>query len=164
MNKEIFVKEAFAVIGKEAFSWDGDGLLPILWNNMYERQAEIEDLIMRGEDGKPEIWGVMSSKWRDFQPWEENGSIGLICVGYQCAMDAEAPKGWSKWIVPGFEYAKYKIEGDGFFYRALEDLKADGMQQVGACHLWSDPDTKEMYFCFPVRKLDDFAGDANKLK
>lgn len=165
MNIEIIIKEAFAVIGKEAFTWDGDGLLPVLWGNMHKNEAEIMDLVKKGEDGKPvNTWGVMSSKYRDFATWEDNLSVGLFLAGYEVEMDAAAPAGWTKWIVPGFAYAKMKVEGENFFYNALEFLKSKDMSPVAACHFYTDLATGDDYFCFPFKKLDDCAGDANKIK
>lgn len=163
MNIEIVIKEAFAVIGKEAFTWDGDGLLTVLWSNLHKYETEIMGLAKKGSDGKPLCtWGAMSSKYRDFATWENNLSIGLFLAGYEVPVEAEAPSGWTKWVVPGFAYAKIKVEGDNFFYRTLEYLKSKDMAPVAACHFYTDLKTGEDYFWFPIRKLDDFSGNCNK--
>lgn len=50
------------------------------------------------------IWGVMSDFSRSFQPWEDHFSKGLYLAGVECADDAQAPEGWTKWKAPGYEY------------------------------------------------------------
>ena len=50
------------------------------------------------------IWGAMSHLSRSLKPWEDNFSKGLYLAGFECDDDAEAPKGWTKWIIPGYEY------------------------------------------------------------
>ena len=95
----------------------------------------------------------MSSKKRDFSMWEENGSIGLYLAGYEAPLDAEPPKGWTKWIVPGFEFRLGKIEGEGYFYRAFDELTKQGLPPVAATENWFDPDMGDAYFAFPVKRL-----------
>jgi hypothetical protein len=154
MEFTTMIKESFCVIGKEIFTWDGDGMIPKVWAIADKHFAEIEPLILKREDGKPLAkWGAMSSKKRDFSMWEENGSVGLYLAGYEAPLDAEAPKGWTKWIVPGFEFRLGKIEGEGYFYRAFEELTRQGMMPVAATENWIDVDTGEFYFAFPVKRL-----------
>ena len=154
MEFKTLIKEPFCVIGKEIFTWDGDGMIPKLWEIVDKDFAAIEPVILKDEAGKPLAkWGAMSSKKRDFSMWEENGSVGLYLAGYEALLDAEAPKGWTKWIVPGFEFKLGKIEGEGYFYRAFEELTNMGMKPVAATENWIDQETGEFYFAFPVKKL-----------
>ena len=99
MEFQTLKKDRFCVIGKEIFTWDGDGMIPRIWSVVDSKFGEIEDIICKDEQGRPLAkWGAMSSKARDFSPWEENGSIGLYLAGYETPLDAEAPAGWTKWI------------------------------------------------------------------
>ena len=154
MEFTTMIKERFCVIGKEIFTWDGDGLIPKLWALVDRQFAEIEPLILKDDNSKPlGKWGAMSSKKRGFSMWEENGSIGLYLAGYEAPLDVQAPKGWTKWILPGFEFLLGKIEGEGYFYRAFEALENQGLRPVAATENWIDQETGEFYFAFPVRRL-----------
>ena len=152
--KTLIKDKPFCVIGKEIYTWDGDGLIPKVWAVVESKFTEIEPLILKDEAGKPLAkWGAMSSKKRDFSMWEENGSVGLYLAGYEAPLEVEAPAGWTKWIVPAFEYRLGKIEGDGYFYRAFSELENQGMRPVAATENWFDPETGGAYFAFPVKWL-----------
>ncbi|MBP5295330.1 MAG: AraC family transcriptional regulator [Lachnospiraceae bacterium] len=162
MEFKKLIKQPFSVIGKEIFTWDGDGMIPKVWAIVDREFAAIESVILKDENGKPLAkWGAMSSKKRDFSPWEENGSIGLYLAGYEAPADAVPPAGWTKWDLPGFEFMLGKIEGEGYFYRALEELTAmglptvpeTGMPTVAATENWIDQETGDFYFAFPVKRL-----------
>ena len=154
MEFRTLVKEPFCVIGKEIYTWDGDGMIPKVWAVVDSKFDEIEPVICKDENGKPLAkWGAMSSKKRDFSMWEENGSVGLYLAGYEAQLDAKAPAGWTKWIVPGFEFRLGKIEGEGYFYRAFDELTSMGLPPVAATENWIDIETGEFYFAFPVKRL-----------
>lgn len=147
-------KDSFAVLGKEIYTWDGDGMIPRLWEAVEKKFSEIEGIVLRDGSGHPlGKWGAMSSKKRDFSMWEENGSVGLYLAGYEVPADAKAPKGWTLWTMPAFEFRLGKIEGEGYFYRALKALEEAGTPVVGATEMWFDPATGEPYFAFPVKRL-----------
>ncbi|MBR3395335.1 MAG: AraC family transcriptional regulator [Firmicutes bacterium] len=154
MEFRTLVKEPFCVIGKEIYTWDGDGMIPKVWSVVDSKFDEIDPVICKDENGKPLAkWGAMSSKKRDFSMWEENGSVGLYLAGYEAPLDAKAPAGWTKWIVPGFEFRLGKIEGEGYFYRAFDELTSMGLPPVAATENWIDIETGEFYFAFPVKRL-----------
>ena len=154
MEFRTLVKEPFCVIGKEIYTWDGDGMIPKVWAVVDSKFDEIEPVICKDENGKPLAkWGAMSSKKRDFSMWEENGSVGLYLAGYEAPLDAKAPAGWTKWAVPGFEFRLGKIEGEGYFYRAFDELTSMGLPPVAATENWIDIETGEFYFAFPVKRL-----------
>ena len=54
------------------------------------------------------IWGAMSDIYRSFKPWEDGFSKGLYLAGVECVDNAEAPEGWTKWIIPDYEYMLLK--------------------------------------------------------
>lgn len=50
------------------------------------------------------IWGAMSDISHLFKPWEDGFSKGLYLAGVECVDNAEAPDGWTKWIILSYEY------------------------------------------------------------
>ena len=100
-----WIKESFAVIGKEGATLDGEGFIQRLWDDANAHFGEVQHLARRDETGNlVGIWGAMSDLTRSFQPWEDQFSRGLYLAGVECGDDAEAPAGWTKWVVPGYEY------------------------------------------------------------
>ena len=104
-------------------------------------------------DGYPGIWGAMSDLSRSFQPWEENFSKGLYLAGVECIDTAEAPDGWTKWLVPGYEYIVVENR-KGAFEKTLGQMKEEGVSLAGAIHDYTDPATGKGYLYFPIRKMD----------
>ena len=47
MEFKTLVKESFCVIGKEIFTWDGDGLIPKVWEIVDREFAAIEPVILK---------------------------------------------------------------------------------------------------------------------
>ena len=98
------IKSKFAVIGIEGSTNDGNGFIEKLWNEANSRFSEIEALCKRESDGSfTGFWGAMTDFTRSFKPWEDF-SKGLYLAGAECEVEAEPPKGWTKWIIPSFEY------------------------------------------------------------
>lgn len=154
MNIEIRRKEAFAVIGKEGSTADGAGFIGRLWEDANAHFEEIRHLARTDENGAPVgIWGAMSDFSRSFLPWEEDFSKGLYLAGAECAIDADAPDGWVKWIVPAYEYRIAECENDRTFADTLQYLKENGLSLAGAVHDFTDPTTGKSYLFFPVEKL-----------
>ena len=107
MKIEKLVKSAFTVIGKEGSTSDGVGFIQRLWESANSHFSEIQHLAKRDTDGELcGIWGAMSDFSRSFRPWENNFIQGLYLAGAECVDGAEAPEGWTKWIVPGYEYLR----------------------------------------------------------
>ena len=99
------IKEKFVVIGKEGSTSDGDGFIQKLWDDADSHFSEIAHLAKRDAKGSiVGIWGAMSDSSRSFKPWEDGFRKGLYLAGVECDDHAEAPDGWTKWIVPGYEY------------------------------------------------------------
>lgn len=151
MNKVI--KKSFVVIGKEGSTLDGDGFIQKLWNDANGHFSEVEQLVKRDENGNlVGIWGAMSDFSHSFKPWEDNFSQGLYLAGVECQDDAEAPEGWTKWIIPGYEYMV--VENDeGAFTKTIEQMKENEIPLVGAVHDFTNPTTGNGYMYFPIREL-----------
>lgn len=97
--------------------------------------------------------GAMSDLTRSFQPWEDQFSRGLYLAGVECTDAAEAPAGWTKWVVPGYEYICVAADGETTFSDALASLRADGLTLAGAAHDFTCPKTRKSYMLFPIRAL-----------
>ena len=144
-----WTKDAFVVIGKAGSTRDGAGVVQRLWAEANDHFAEVADLAVQPLS----VWGVMSDFDMQFLPWSENFSQGAYLAGVECHQDAEAPEGWTKWLVPGFEYARMRYQDEQTFAAGLELLKAEGLPLVGAVQEYTDPASGESFLLFPVRRL-----------
>lgn len=146
-------KEAFVVIGKEGSTLTGENFIQGLWDDANSHFAEVQHLAKRHENGNLcGIWGAMSDFSRSFHPWEDFNK-GLYLAGVECVGDAQAPSGWTKWTVPGYEYIYVECESGDTFSKALTYLEENNMELVGAVHDFTCPETGKNYMFFPIRKL-----------
>ncbi|MBQ7865902.1 MAG: GyrI-like domain-containing protein [Clostridia bacterium] len=153
MSFERIIKPAFTVIGQEDSTADGPGFIPRLWETANARFGEVAALAKKTPDGSlAGVWGAMSDLSRSFQPWEEGFTKGLYLAGVECGDGAEAPEGWVKWVIPGFEYVKVSGE-ENAFPAGLGYLQAQGFTLAGAVHDFTDPATGENAMFFPIRRL-----------
>ena len=153
MKIETCKKESFVVIGKEGTTTDGAGFIQKLWDEANSHFGEIAHLAKKEEDGNISgIWGAMSDFSRSFQPWE-GFQKGLYLAGVECNEDAEAPDGWTKWVIPGYEYIYMERENDNTFSEVIQYLKDKGIALAGAVHDFTCPQTGKGYMFFPIRKL-----------
>ena len=153
MKIERVTKASFKVIGKEGSTREGEGFIGRLWQKANEFFGEIAHLAKVDENGVHiGVWGAMSDFSRSFQPWEENFSQGLYLAGAECYDGAQAPEGWTKWVIPGYEYLAASGEKN-LFAQMLAYLKQQKLSLVGAMHDFTNPKTGENYMYFPIRKL-----------
>lgn len=153
MKIETCEKESFVVIGKEGATTDGVGFIQKLWDEANSHFGEIAHLAKKDEDGNISgIWGAMSDFSRSFQPWE-GFQKGLYLAGVECNEDAEAPDGWTKWVIPGYEYIYVERENDNTFSEVIQYMKGNGIALAGAVHDFTCPQTGKGYMFFPIRKL-----------
>lgn len=153
MKIESITKEAFTVIGKEGATTDGEGFIQRLWQDANEHFDQIAHLAKRDDQGNlVGIWGAMSDLSRTFQPWD-GFSRGLYLAGAECVDGAEAPEGWTKWVVPGFEFLRVENEGPNTFADMLQYLREHGLALAGAVHDFTCPQTGKNYMYFPIRRL-----------
>ena len=147
------IKEKFVVIGKEGPTLDGEGFIQKLWDDANGHFHEIAHLAKRDAAGQlVGIWGAMSDLSRSFRPWEDGFSKGLYLAGVECDDTAEAPDGWTKWVIPGYEYLVVENR-KGAFEETLEQMKKEGITLVGAIHDHTDPATGKGYLYFPIRTI-----------
>ena len=153
MKIETRKKESFVVIGKEGATTDGAGFIQKLWDEANSHFGEIAHLAKKDEDGNISgIWGAMSDFSRSFQPWE-GFQKGLYLAGVECNEDAKAPDGWTKWVIPGYEYIYVERENDNTFSEVIQYMKGNGIALAGAVHDFTCPQTGKGYIFFPIRKL-----------
>lgn len=147
------VKRSFVVIGKEGSTQDGEGFIQKLWKDANGHFPEIAHLAKKDADGKlVGIWGAMSDFSRGFRPWEDGFCKGLYLAGVECVEDAQAPDGWTKWRIPGYEYIVAENQ-KGAFEKTLAHLSQQGLSLAGAVHDHTDPATGKNYLYFPIREL-----------
>ena len=147
------LKQRFVVIGIEGSTNDGDGFIEKLWAEANSRFGEIMDLCKRDKDGNfVGFWGAMSDFSRSFKPWE-GFSQGLYLAGAECEDEADAPSGWTKWVIPSFEYLCFDCE-EFDFGQAIDYVRANGFPLAGAVHDFTDPRTGKGYIYIPIKKMD----------
>ena len=84
--------------------------------------------------------------------WVLDYSRGLYLAGVECVDNAEAPAGWTKWIIPGYEYIVVENH-NGAFEDTIKQMNEEGMSLVGAVHDYTDPATGKGYMYFPIREI-----------
>lgn len=153
MKIERCIKESFVVIGKEGATTDGAGFIQKLWDEANSHFGEIQHLAKKDQDGNINgIWGAMTDFTQSFLPWE-NFSNGLYLAGVECSDDAEAPDGWTKWVIPSYEYIYAERENDSTFYVVIKYPEKNDISLAGAVHDFTCPQTGKGYMFFPIRKL-----------
>ena len=95
----------------------------------------------------------MSDFSHSFLPWENNFSKGLYLAGVECNDDAEPPAGWTKWVIPGYEYIYVECENEDTFPAMIEYMNENNIQLVGAVNDFTCPITGKNYMFFPIRKI-----------
>lgn len=154
MVLEKCIKESFVVIGKEGSTNDGKDFIQKLWEDANSKFNEVEHLAKKDDNGKIlGIWGTMSDFSRSFNPWENDFSQGLYLAGVECKDNSEAPKGWTKWIIPAYEYLYVENESSDTFPNVVKYLQQNNISLAGAVHDFNCPETGKGYMFFPIRKL-----------
>lgn len=154
MNIHNSIKQSFAVIGKEGSTEDGTGFVQQLWTDANSHFGEVAHLAKKDEKGNlVGIWGAMSDFSRSFLPWEDGFRKGLYLAGVECGEDAEPPAGWTKWVIPGFEYLCVECDRETVFANMIAYLQENNVTLAGAVHDYTCPQTGKNFMFFPIRKL-----------
>ncbi len=147
-------KESFIVIGKEGSTNDGEGFIQKLWEDASNHFNEVEQLAKKDDKGNVVgVWGAMSDLSRSFLPWENGFTEGLYLAGVECTDLSEAPAGWTKWVIPGYEFIYVENENNDTFQTAIQYLKENDMALAGAVCDFDCPETGKGYLFFPIRRL-----------
>jgi hypothetical protein len=156
MHTERIVKQSFTVIGKVGSTREGVGFIQRLWADANAHFPEVACLAKREANGAfSGFWGAMTDFSHTFLPWEDNFSKGLYLAGVECEADAKAPEGWTKWVIPGFEYLRVKCDHDTVFPDMIAWLEENNISLAGAVQDFTDPATGNNYMYFPIRKLTE---------
>lgn len=117
------IKRTFVVIGKLGSTLEEKDFIQRLWNDANSHFNEIEHLAKKDMNGNIiGIWGAMSDVSQSFKPWEDDFSKGLYLAGVECVDNAEAPAGWTKWIIPSYEYIVVE-NSRGVFKKTIEQME-----------------------------------------
>ena len=153
MNIGKITKGSFTVIGKEGSTLDGDGFIQKLWQDANGHFEQVAGLAKRDEQGNlVGVWGAMSDLTRSFQPWDDFDK-GLYLAGVECRNDADAPEGWTKWVIPAYEFLVVEHENDQSFAEMLKYMGENNLSLAGAVNDFTDPKIGKNYMYFPIRKL-----------
>lgn len=154
MNIQRSIKASFTVIGKEGSTHDGEGFIQRLWEDANTHFPEIAHLAKKDANGElAGLWGAMSDFSRSFQPWEYGFREGLYLAGCECEDDAQPPEGWSKWVVPAYEYLYAERTHDRAFQEMMMYLFQNQFSMAGAAQDYTDPKTGMNYIFIPIRRL-----------
>lgn len=154
MNINKCTKESFVVIGKEGSTNAGAGFIQNLWEDANGHFHEVEQLAKKDDKGSiVGIWGAMSDFSRAFLPWEDGFTKGLYLAGVECLETAEAPAGWTKWVIPGYEYIYVECEDGNTFSQVIDYMNENGIALVGAVLDFTCPETGKNYMFFPIRTI-----------
>lgn len=154
MKIEKLIKASFSVIGKEGSTKDSEGFIQRLWADANAHFSEVQELAKRDENNRlVGIWGAMSDYSHSYKPWDDNFSKGLYLAGIECTDDAQAPRGWTKWVIPGYEYLCAEVENETTFLDVMNYMKTNGMILSGAVHDYIRPADGKNFMYFPIRRI-----------
>ena len=152
MNIRRVFKDAFAVIGKagqgpaqDAYQW-----VAPLWEDANAHYAEIAGIILKGADGAPSgMWGAMNDFGETNGRWGDDG--GRYMAGCEADVGAEAPEGWTKWIIPAQTYIVADCRMDYSYGEVFDKITNDpDITIIAAVHERypdpGDPGAVELYF------------------
>lgn len=146
-------KPSFTVIGKQGSTHDGQGFVQRLWEDANAHFSEVQHLAKKDEKGNLcGVWGVMSDFSLSFRPWENGFTQGLYLAGVECIDSAEPPAGWTKWVIPEFDYLYVACESEDTFSRMIAYLKQNHIELAGAVQDFTCPKTGKNYQFFPIKK------------
>ncbi len=147
-------KEAFAVIGKEGNTHDGEGFIKELWKNVNQDFSQIAPYVLKDDQEKPlGIWGIMTDFSRSFYPWENNFTQGIYIAGAECAFETPQVQGFSMIHVPKFRYLCVENNAPDVFLKSLSYLKEQDIDLVGAVQDYTDPKSGQNYMYFPIERF-----------
>ena len=154
MKIERYIKARFTVIGMEDSTKAGEGFIARLFAQVNARAGEIAALVKKDDSGNiPGCWGCMSDFSRSFLPWENDFSQGLYLAGLECEDNVEAPAGWTRWIIPSFEYLVAEVDSPSIFKDVLALFKNQGLRLTGAVQDYNCFYSGRNYMFFPIKRL-----------
>lgn len=148
---------SFVVIGKEGLSGKDPDWIKKLWTDLNTHLEEVLDLALKDSNGNlAGFWGAMTDVSRSFLPWSDDLKHGYYLAGIQVRKECKVPKGWSRWVIPAFEYIYTKVEGDYDTYlkAGLDTLENQDLVLAGAIQEYNCPEEDgQLYLFFPIRRI-----------
>jgi len=153
------IKREFTVIGMMGggLVTDAPVWIPPLWEEANSRFAEISNFAKLDPNGSiAGIWGAMSDTEEKFERWKNEGKY---LAGCEVLDDAQAPNGWTKWVIPSFKYVVVKCNQNTYketFNHIIEDYLSDhAYTLIGAVQEFYDPKDHngELSLFFPIEKI-----------
>ena len=146
-----------AVIGKAGLCTKEHNIAAELWQQASCSFHEVAGLGLKKADGSyAGFWGAMSDESMRFLPWEEDYTRGMYLAGTEVPLDAEAPDGWTKWILPARKYLVIDVCPDTYsavFRDTLQQvIPGMGLCLCGAVCDYTEPSTGQSRLYFPVEE------------
>lgn len=158
MNIKIVDLPEVAIIGKEGLCTEDNNIVQELWELCNCHFSEVEDLGMKEKDGSyVGFWGAMSDETMSFIPWTNNFSRGLYLAGIEVSKEADAPEGWTKWVMPARKYLVVDVQMEKYgetFKEVIEHTIPDRKVKLcGAVCDYTEPRTGKNKLFFPIEEL-----------
>lgn len=159
MSVHIVEKKTFAVMGKEGqgLAAESQDWIPTLWHEANHKFEEIQAIAKTDNEGHfVGFWGAMSDWEGNFQRWTDRGKY---LAGCEVDENANAPDGWSKWVIPSYKYAVIRCNRatyqEKFTYMLNEFLPSNQYSIVGAVHEYYNPreTNGDLYLYFPIERM-----------
>lgn len=164
MNIRMIELPETAIIGKAGLCTEDNNISAQLWEQADSCFHEISGIVCRNEDGScTGFWGAMSDEGMHFLPWENGFARGLYLAGAEVPLDAEAPQGWVKWILPARKYLAVDVDPGAYstvFRKVIqEEIPGRNLRLSGAVCDYTDPSIGRNSLYFPV---EEEPGETNK--
>lgn len=158
MDYSIVSLPEIAIIGKAGLCTKDNNVAAELWTQANGHFSEVAELGMREANGAyVGFWGAMSDESMRFLPWEDGFSRGMYLAGVEVPMEAEAPEGWTKWVMPARQYLVADVTPDRYgevFSDVIRRVIPDkGLRLCGAACDYTDPASGQAKLFFPVERL-----------
>lgn len=89
-----------------------------------------------------------------FLQWSDGFSRGYYLAGIETNIDAVAPRGWEKWIMPARKYFVCEVELNSYmevFNQVIKyELPSRNLKLSGATCDFTDPNSGKNYIYFPI--------------
>ena len=164
MNVRMVDLPEITVIGKMGLNTREHPAAPALWAEANSHFGEVAALGKRGEDGNyTGFWGAMSDTGLRFLPWEDGFTRGLYLAGVEAESGAEAPEGWTRWVLPARRWLVAEVEqdryGEVFTQVIREVIPGLGLRLSGAACDFIEPATGKTELYFPVQAEEERRAD-----
>lgn len=147
---------SFSVIGLVGENTDGPRYVDNLWREMNVKGKAIMHLAKKDDDGQiMGAWGLMNDETLSFLPPGKKTEKVVYMAGIEVEDTAKAPKGFTKWSVPEFDYLYAQVGRNKLeVINAVLQYAEENEWEIAGCPFdFMPPDSGgEMFMFFPVQK------------